>query len=347
MSKNTESTGPPKGPPNKQRAMRRWGILGISIAVMASALLLSGCDGLPGRPGGEGGNESQVDDTTDDVVRGRNVDTVFAVNVTPAVRGAINDYIEVNGDVQTTASIDVYSDAAGDIARLYVRIGQYVRADQVIAEVDPSRPGQNFVLSPVKAPIAGTITRLPVRVGSKVTQSAPIAEVSRTTELEIVVQIAERFISKVREGLPAIVRLDAYPEREFDAVVRELNPVVDPLTRTLEVKLSFNGVAEVVRPGMFAEVRIITEEKDDIVKVPADVVIRRFGEEFVFVVTDDGVANRRIVNPGIEIDNILEITDGLSEGELVVYQGQNLLEDGSSVRVIDTVTPLESSNESE
>ena len=47
-----------------------------------------------------------------------------------------------------------------------------------------------------------------------------------------------------------------------------------------------------------------------------------------------------MVNPGIEIDDKLEITDGLEPGERVVYQGQNLLEDGARVRVVDTVEPL-------
>jgi multidrug efflux pump subunit AcrA (membrane-fusion protein) len=91
---------------------------------------------------------------------------------------------------------------------------------------------------------------------------------------------------------------------------------------------------------MFAEVRIITEQKENIVKVPADVLIRRFGETFVYVARDDGTAERRIVNPGIEIDNKLEITTGLAAGELVVYQGQNLLEADSPIRIIDTIEPL-------
>jgi multidrug efflux pump subunit AcrA (membrane-fusion protein) len=336
-------------------------ILRLTALFLVAITLVTGCDRLPGRPGppgggadgdttapgGDGSTSGDAAASDENVVRGRNVDTVFAVNVTPAVQGQIADYIEVNGDVQTTTSVDVYSDAAGEIVRLYAGIGQFVRVDQVIAEVDPSRPGQNFALSPVKAPISGTITRLPVRVGSRINQSAPVAQVSRTNELEIVVQIAERFVSKVREGLPAAIRLDAFPDREFPAVVSELNPVVDPMTRTLEVTLSFTGNATGVRPGMFAEVRIITEQKDNIVKVPADVMIRRFGEDFVFVVRDDNTVERRIVNPGIEIDNILEITDGLEAGEPVVYQGQNLLEDGSAVRVIDIVYPLGGADESQ
>ena len=303
------------------------------VAVAALGLALSGC-------GADAATEDAGNGPPTERLRGQQEETVFAVNVTPAIRGEINDYIEVNGDVQTTTSVDIFSDTAGEIARLYVAVGDEVTSQQLIAEIDPSRPGQTFALSPVRAPIAGTITRLPARVGAQVAPSAPIGQISRTRELEIVVDIAERFISRVRVGQPAVIRLDAFPERSFEARVSELSPVVDPLTRTLELRLQFTQPNPQIRAGMFAEVRLVTEQKDDIVKVPADVLIRRFGENFVFVAQDDGTAERRVVNPGIQIDNKLEVTEGLAAGEMVVYQGQNLLEDGSRVRVIDTVEPL-------
>jgi membrane fusion protein, multidrug efflux system len=337
-----------------RKSAKTIGSIVATVVAVALIVTLTGCGpdgpGRSGRPGDADGNnqaaESSADETGADetgaarVARGTNVDTVFAVNVTPAIRGEINDYIEVNGDVETTTSVDVYADTAGEIARLPVRLGQTVEAGALIAEVDPSRPGQNFALSPVRSPIAGTITRLPARVGAQVSPQAPIAVVSRTNELEVIVDISERFISKVRAGLPATIHLDAFPDQQFDARVTELNPVVDPLTRTLEVKLGFNRPDPRIRAGMFAEVRIITEQKDNIVKVPADVLIRRFGETFVFIAREDGTAERRIVNPGIEIDNKLEITAGLEAGELVVYQGQNLLEEDSPIRIIDTIEPL-------
>lgn len=310
------------------------------IAVIAALLALAAC-GTPGAADGEGSTDAD----NGEVVRGQNVDTVFAVNVTPAVEGEINDYIEVNGDVQTRTTVDVFADAVGELSRLLVRVGQRVSAGETIAEIDPSRPGANFALSPVPAPISGTITRLPAQVGATVTQAAPIAQISRTNELEVVTRISERFISKVAVGLPALVRLDAFPDQQFEATVWELSPVVDPLTRTLEVKLRFDRFDPRVRAGMYAEIRIITERKDGIVKVPSDVMLRRFGETFVFVVRDDDTAERRNVNPGIEIDNKLEITEGLEPGELVVYQGQTLLEDGSRVRVIDTIEVLEAEDQ--
>lgn len=316
----------------------RRSAVSVSLAVLI-LIALAGCGVIPGIGSAPAASDASSE-SGETVVTGANVETVFAVNVTPAVQGEINDYIEVNGDVQATATVDVFADTVGELSRLLVRIGQRVAAGDVIAEVDPSRPGANFTLSPVRAPIAGTITRLPAQVGSTVTQAAPIAQISRTSDLEIVTRVSERFISKIRVGLTALIRLDAFPEQQFAATVTALSPVVDPVTRTLEVTLRLNRADARVRAGMYAEVRIITERKEGIVKVPSDVMLRRFGETFVFVVGDDGIAERRNVNPGIEIDNKLEITEGLEPGELVVYQGQTLLEDGAQVRVINTINVL-------
>lgn len=336
-------------------------------ALLLGALLLGGCGVISrpggGPPGGSAEGESSAETGADgeqadaqqtdgpapqgepgarNVVRGDGVDTVFAVNVTPAIEGEIKDYIEVNGEIETTATIDVFPETNGELTELFVRVGRTVERDQVIGEVDPSRPGQNFVASPVRAPISGTVVALPGRVGQTVSMSTPVARISRTNELEVVTHVAERFISKVREGLDAAIRLDAYPEERFSATVSELSPVVDPATRTLEVKLRLDRPDPRVRAGMFAAVRIITEEKQGIVKIPSDCLVTRFGETFVFVINDEGAAEKRTVTPGLEVDNILEVVEGLEPGEEVVYQGQSLLEDQAPVRVIDTVTPLSS-----
>ena len=354
----TKTTGNALGKPVPGRtAALRTMLIPAALAV----LTLNSCSVIERFTGGD--KTDDAGGTAAETTAPAPEEQVFAVNVTPAVQGQIRDYIEVNGDVQTTTSVDVFSNTAGEVARVHVRVGQTVEAEQLIAEVDASRPGQTFAPSPVRSPIAGTVTRLPVRVGSQINPAAPVAQVSRTNELEIVVPIAERFISKVRTGLNAEVRLDAFPEQRFAARVTELNPVVDPLTRTLEVKLRFTRPDARVRAGMFAEVRIITEQKENIVKIPADVVIRRFGETFVFVVHEDEAGDtadtsgdaataaeatpparveRRLITPGILIDNTLEVVAGLEPAELLVYQGQALLEDGVSVRVINRFNVLDS-----
>jgi len=315
--------------------------------------------------------------------------TVFAVSTTQAVQGQIKDYIDVNGDVVTKTRVDTYPDTAGKLSGLYVEVGERVRKDQVIAEVDPSRPGMQFSASPVKAPISGMITSLPVQVGSTVSQQMTVAQVSKMDDLELRVHVAERFISKMQVGLSAEIRFEAYPSREFTGRVREVSPVVDPVSRTLELKISISDGTDILKAGMFGEVKIITEEKLKVVKIPSDSLVRRFGDDFVFVVNRDaaaadagsegtdsgaedtaagaeqtdaaatdsteasagaddsgilGVAERRRVSAGIEIDQKLEIQSGLEPGEEVVYRGQTLLEKGSRVRVVEQVQPLSESD---
>ncbi len=177
--------------------------------------------------------------------------------------------------------------------RLHVSVGSAVRKDQVIAEVDPSRPGMNFVPSPVKSPIAGTVISIPPSIGATIAQGVPVARVGRTDNLEIRTEVSERFISKMQVGLNALVRFAAYPGQTFPAKVTELSPVVDPVTRTMEVKLALVNPDPRIKSGMFAEVKIITERKEGVVKIPADAMVERFGVHYVFVTKEDGTAEMR------------------------------------------------------
>jgi RND family efflux transporter MFP subunit len=197
------------------------------------------------------------------------------------------------------------------------------------------------VASPVKAPISGTVTSIPVQIGSKAAPTTPIAKIAKTGDLELVVYVSEKYISRIAVGLTAVVSFAAFPGEDYRARITEVAPVVDPVTRTLETKMRLINRDRRIKAGMYADVKIITEGKQGIVKIPAGCVVERFGVPYVFVVSGDTVEQREIER-GIEIDNKLEVRSGISTGETVVYQGQTLLEDGSRVKVIETVTPIES-----
>ena len=271
---------------------------------------------------------------------------VFAVNTTKAVAGELIDYIELNGDVLTKSTVDIYPDTFGKVSKLLINVGDRIEKDQVIAEIDPSRPGMIFVPSPVKSPIAGTVSNIPVYVGSTITQGILIARVTTTDNLEIRTEVAERFIGKMRIGLEALVSFEAFPGEIFRGSVTELSPLVDPASRSLEIKVRLNRLDPRIRPGMFAALKIITERKWGIVKIPVDCLVRRYGGTFVFVVKDDPAAStgkrveRRQVTAGVQIDEKLEIVKGLRPGEVIVIMGQSLLEDNSVVRIVGEVPPL-------
>ncbi len=305
-------------------------------------VLLSGCGGgspFGGRSGAEGrGPAASGRSGAEGAVQ---EETAFAVNVTPAVEGEIYDYFEVNGDVKAAAEVDAFPTTSGEVLRILTAVGRYVEKDQVIAEIDPSRPGQTFVASPVKAPISGTVTAVPVQIGSQAAPTTPVARIAKTGDLELVVYISEKYISRIAAGLTAAVTFTAFPGEEYRARITEVAPVVDPTTRTLETKMRLVDRDRKIKAGMYADVKIITEGKQGIVKIPAGCVVERFGVPYVFVVTGDTVQQREIER-GIEIDDKLEVRSGISAGEMVVYQGQTLLEDGARVKVIETVDLIES-----
>ncbi len=275
--------------------------------------------------------------------------TSFAVSTTLAVKGEIKDYLQLNGDIAAKTTVDTFADTAGKLKILYVKVGDTVQKDQVIAEVDPSRPGMTFAASPVKASISGTVTQVPVQIGSVVAPNFPIAKISKMNELEVIIYVAERFVSKLKIGLPAVIKADAYPGVLFKGSISELSPIVDKASRTMEVKLKLKDPDSLLKAGMFAVVKLIIEEKEGIVKIPSEAMIKRFGESYVFVLSKDPSSGKQTVEKrevifGLRIDNQLEIIQGLAEDEVIVIRGQTLLEDGSFVKIISSIDPIESTD---
>jgi len=273
---------------------------------------------------------------------------VYAVNTMPAARGQIMDYLALSGDIIASSTVDCYSDAAGKVSRLYVSVGGRVNRNDPIAAVDPSRPGMEFVANVVRAPVAGTIVALPAQLGMTVSQAMPLARIAGSAGLELRLYVAERFISRISLNQPCEITLDAWPGEIFRGSISEISPTLDAASRTMEIRVNVENPGAKLKPGMFAKVRIITERKDNIVKIPLSAIITRFGERYVFIVdysdSAQPVAQKRIVASGIIIDGVTEITGGLNPDEEVVIRGQTLLEDGSRVNIIERLSPLSAVN---
>ncbi|MDR3160574.1 MAG: efflux RND transporter periplasmic adaptor subunit [Spirochaetaceae bacterium] len=271
---------------------------------------------------------------------------VYAVNTTTAVQGQIRDYLALSGDIVAGSTVDAYSDVAGKVTRLYVSVGSHVTVGDPIAAVDPSKPGMTYVPGITRAPLSGTVVALPAQVGMTISQSVPVARLTGGSALEIRLYVAERFISKMALSLPCEISLDAFPGETFRGSVSEISPVVDPASRTMEVKVNVDNPGSRLKAGMFAKARIITERKDLIVKIPASALVRRFGETMVYTVETDPqdpafqIARKKAVVPGILVDGVLEIQQGLAPDEEIIVRGQSFLEDGARVNVIDRLAPL-------
>ncbi len=137
----------------------------------------------------------------------------------------------------------------------------------------------------------------------------------------------------MEQGQSAEISTTAAPGRIYRAKVTSISPVVNPVTRTLQVKLSLTEDSP-VKAGMFVGIRLVTSTAENALMVPEKALVRRSGETFVFRVQGDTV-EQVPVTLGLQGSGTVEILTGLDRGDRVVTEGASLLSPGSRVKVID------------
>ncbi len=261
-------------------------------------------------------------------------DTVFSVITQVASKEILHGYVIANGEIESQNSVNVYPDVSGKVIETNVMLGSSVKRGDVIASVDPSAPGQFFKKSPVYAPISGSIISTPLKNGTTVNTNTVIAIVGDISNLQVSADIPERFVAVLKPGLKADVSVEAYPGVKFGATVTRVSPVVDAASRTKQIILAFDKKDSRVNAGMFGKVVLYTEDYSGFPVMPGDGLVQMNDEYYAFVVNEDSTVSRRHVKIGNSVDGMVQLVDGVAEGEKVVIQGQTSLSDGSKVRDI-------------
>jgi multidrug efflux pump subunit AcrA (membrane-fusion protein) len=307
-------------------------IMILIVILLAAAFIvvpyLRGNRDSPAGPGGPPGGPGPGQRTSS---------TVFSVRTENAERRTLQAYIEVNANIVSANQVAVMPDANGRLVSMRVGIGDVVQRGALLAEVDPSRPGTDYSLSPVYAPVSGMVVTTPLSVGSTISTATPLMTIAVNNTIEIEALIPEREVGQLATGLGAEVRLEAFPGETFAATLTQLSPVVDPVSRTKKITLRFSRSDQRVSPGMFARIKLNTRTYPNVVSIPLEALVEYRGQTVVYALDaaqDTPRVQMREVVVGVTVDNEVEIKSGLNPGEAVVVQGQQFLSDGTQVRVI-------------
>lgn len=184
---------------------------------------------------------------------------------------------------------------------------------------------------PVRAESDGVIAHLGVREGIFVTESTEIMSVARLDSVWLFADVFERQASWVQPGQQATVRLDYRPGEIFSSTIDYVYPELDPVTRTLRVRLRFDNKSELLRPNMFARVTIDGTGFGEVVHVPREAVIRGGRINRVVVDLGDGQFKVTPVIVGMESGDRVAIRNGLKAGDRIVISGQFLLDSESNI----------------
>ncbi|MFA6844730.1 MAG: efflux RND transporter periplasmic adaptor subunit [Sphaerochaetaceae bacterium] len=295
----------------------------LFIVALGCILLFAGCSKIQGKLQDKNAPE-QVSEP--EIVAN-------AVQVTPTSYQGISSYKNFGGDVQPVTSMDILSETSGKVSTLDAKVGDYVKKGQVLAQIDPSKPGMNYNLSPVKAPMSGTITAVVPSVGSMVSPAMSMGKIISTDDLEIVFSVVERYISLVKIGNKAKITFDAYPGEVFPATICELSPTLDSATRTLKVYCKLDKADARIISGMYAKIQLIIEAKEKVLVIPYSAIVNGY----VFVVdkgTEPMIVHQVNIKQGIKEGTLVEIESGLNEGDEVVTKGQSQLSEGTTINIV-------------
>jgi hypothetical protein len=263
------------------------------------------------------------------------------VQVTAVEQGTIENSVVINGDVLARNQVAIFPTVGGKLTESRIGIGDRVGIGNVVAMVDPSRPGEVYSLSPVVSTISGTVLQAPYSIGDTVSAQSALFVVGDLSVLRVETFVPERFVSSIRQGLGAAVSLEAIPGETFYAEIDEVNPVLDPASRTLRIRLRFvdrtgRGAADPrIKAGMFATISLVTRTRTNVPVIPRTSVINTYGSWIVFIVDENNIARRRTLELGIENERSLEVLSGINLGDKVVTAGQNFLTDGDPVRIVE------------
>ena len=185
----------------------------------------------------------------------------------------------------------------------------------------------------LRSPISGVVTARNYDRGD-LYNGQPIFVVQQITPVKLHVGVSETDYTKVKLGNEVEITVDAIPGRTFTGKVHKIYPTMDPMTHTFVTEILVQNADRVLRPGMYARVKVEFGVNNSVV-VPEEAVVKMqgTGQRCVYILQPDNTVESSLVKLGRHVDGMYEILEGIAEGDVVTTKGSTSLKDGVAVEV--------------
>lgn len=185
----------------------------------------------------------------------------------------------------------------------------------------------------IRAPIDGVVSERYVKLGNTIKVGEPLFRVTSLDPLVAYLFIPEREYRRIAPGQPVAIAIDALAGEPIPASVTRVSPIVDPETGTFKITVEIDDPERRIKPGMFGRLSVVYDKRENVLKIPRSALLEDGGSTSVFVV-EDGVAIGKPVETGYGDRGMVEIINGIVDGEQVVTVGQSGLKEQARVTVI-------------
>ena len=175
----------------------------------------------------------------------------------------------------------------------------------------------------IYAPLSGTVIQRKIGPGQYIGTggSDPSYIIGDLSKVWLIAQLRESDAAKVYLGERLTFRVLSLPDKVFEGRVNYIGAAVDPVTRRIVVRADIDNPQGLLKPEMFASVRIINERESLSLSVPRAAVILEGSKASVWVLKPDNSVESREIKPGIVDGGTIEVLDGLKTGERVISRG--------------------------
>ncbi len=185
----------------------------------------------------------------------------------------------------------------------------------------------------IYSPLEGFVGTRYLDPGALVSPSVSILSVLHVSRLKTVVPVAEREIQQIRVGLPAEITVDAYPDQIYKGTLTRITPFLNPETRSVDVEIEIANPHHTLKPGMFARVQIDARIPREALSIPRSALLTRGIQKGVYLLNEDMTTVFQSIQIGQIKGDVVEVVEGLKEGDEIVSAGAQSLNEGDLVRL--------------
>ena len=198
----------------------------------------------------------------------------------------------------------------------------------------------------IRAPFAGQLGIRRIDLGQYLESGDTIVSLTDTSQLFMDFYLPQRLLSKLQEGSTVHVTTDAWPDREFTAIVETIEPRIDPDTRNIIVRAQLANPDNTLRPGMFVHAELILPPQTNQLVLPTTAVHTTAAGDSVLVIrgsnaTTEGQVDYVRVAIARRFKNHVIVSQGLQAGDVIITEGQLKVSPGAQVKVAQLQTPEE------
>lgn len=249
----------------------------------------------------------------------------------PDLISALREYVlATQGEASVSQASDEVKNSMRQLAAASLaRLKNWGITTQQIREFghDPEKRNVKF-----NAPITGVVLEKKAVQGMRFMPGDVLYQIADLSSVWVIADIAEQDIAVIKAGSIAQVNVDAYPDKIFKGRIAFIYPTLNSATRTVPVRIDLANPQGLLKPAMFAEVKIAANKNNPVLSVPVSAVIDSGIRQIVLVQLAEGHFEPREVKLGARSENYVEVLEGIAEGERVVTSANFLIDAESNLK---------------